>query len=144
MPDLPGRTGVVTKEVVMGALEATRVFVNRDAIVFPFSRGKKYGSPLQLFARRVFHCQPWSIAESLLVAQLSEDSIQQVLGTLRVSEAEVVRSLCGLWDGHQQTLRDIGRRLGISHQRVSQIGDKAVRKLRHYTRTRRLISFNPL
>ena len=66
--------------------------------------------------------------------------IDRVLATLEPREVMIIRSLYGLeGDGHDGfTLDELGRQLGVSRERVRQIRDKALRKLRHPSRCRRL------
>ena len=60
--------------------------------------------------------------------------MERVLNTLTEREKLVVQLRYGLRDGSEYTLAEIGRRLGISRERVRQIEDEALRKLRHPTR----------
>jgi RNA polymerase primary sigma factor len=74
----------------------------------------------------------------LASAHLMKEHIVQVLGSLGEREAEVVRLRFGI-DGEQpMTLEDIGTRFGITRERVRQIEQKAMRKLRHPSRRNQL------
>jgi len=64
--------------------------------------------------------------------------IEQVLSTLQPREALVIKLRFGLCDGCPTTLAQIGKKLGISRERVRQIEAEALRKLRHPHRRRRL------
>ncbi|MEO3746525.1 sigma-70 family RNA polymerase sigma factor [Plantactinospora sp. B5E13] len=62
--------------------------------------------------------------------------LDNVLGTLTEREAAVIRQRYGLDDDHPRTLDEIGRRHGLTRERIRQIESAAMRKLRHPTRAR--------
>ncbi len=69
------------------------------------------------------------------------DSIEEVLSTLKEREAKILRLYFGL-DGHEpMTLEEIGSMMGITRERVRQIKEKALARLRHVSRARALESF---
>jgi RNA polymerase sigma factor (sigma-70 family) len=72
--------------------------------------------------------------EQELLCSSEKESLEKVLHTLAPRETLVVKLRYGLTDGTEYTLADIGRQLGISRERVRQIEDEALRKLRHHTR----------
>lgn len=67
----------------------------------------------------------------LMVLKLGLD---RALGALETREAEILRLYFGLEDDHPLTLEEIGGRFGITRERVRQIKEKALRKLRHPSR----------
>ena len=69
---------------------------------------------------------------------LLKDEIEGVLGTLTPREAKVLEMRFGLADGKQRTLEEVGREFGVTRERIRQIEAKAIRKLRHPTRAKRL------
>ena len=75
-----------------------------------------------------------SSPEDELLVNADKESLERVLNTLTEREKLVVQLRYGLRDGSEYTLAEIGRRLGISRERVRQIEDEALRKLRHPTR----------
>ncbi len=75
-------------------------------------------------------------AYSMLREQVSE-----VLVTLSDREQQVLRLRFGLEDGSPRTLEEVGRMFNVTRERVRQIEAKALRKLRHPTRSRRLRNF---
>ncbi len=76
--------------------------------------------------------------EEELLSSSEKDSLEKVLNTLAPRETLVIKLRYGLTDGTEYTLAEIGRQLGISRERVRQIEDEALRKLRHHTRVQYL------
>lgn len=76
--------------------------------------------------------------EEELLCSSEKESLEAVLNTLQPRETLVIKLRYGLTDGTEYTLADIGRQLGISRERVRQIEDEALRKLRHHTRVQHL------
>ena len=76
--------------------------------------------------------------EEELLCSSEKESLERVLNTLAPREKHVIKLRYGLQDGTEYTLAEIGRRLGISRERVRQIEDEALRKLRHHTRVQYL------
>ena len=56
-------------------------------------------------------------------------------------EQQVLRMRFGLDDGKPRTLEDVGHRFGVTRERIRQIEAKALRKLRHPSRTKKLKGF---
>ena len=73
--------------------------------------------------------------------QLLKEQIQEVLDTLTDREGRVLQLRFGLEDGRSRTLEEVGREFGVTRERIRQIEAKALRKLRHPTRSRRLRDF---
>ena len=70
--------------------------------------------------------------------RLLRGQIDRVLDTLEEREREVIRLRFGLLDGKVYTLEQVGKRFGVTRERVRQIESKALRKLRHPSRSRYL------
>ena len=70
--------------------------------------------------------------------QLLKEQIQEVLDTLTDRESRVLQLRFGLEDGRSRTLEEVGREFGVTRERIRQIETKALRKLRHPTRSRKL------
>jgi RNA polymerase primary sigma factor len=64
--------------------------------------------------------------------------IEHVLDTLTPRERRVLKLRFGLIDGHQRTLEEVAKRIGVTRERIRQIEVKALRKLRHPTRSKQL------
>ena len=73
--------------------------------------------------------------------QLLKEQVEEVLHTLTEREARVLQLRFGLEDGRSRTLEEVGREFGVTRERIRQIEAKALRKLRHPTRSRKLRDF---
>ena len=73
--------------------------------------------------------------------QLLKEQVDEVLHTLTEREARVLQLRFGLEDGRSRTLEEVGREFGVTRERIRQIEAKALRKLRHPTRSRKLRDF---
>ncbi len=69
---------------------------------------------------------------------LLKEQLQDVLGTLTEREQKVLRLRFGLDDGRARTLEEVGREFNVTRERIRQIEAKALRKLRHPSRSRKL------
>src|SRR2546430_7441058 len=69
------------------------------------------------------------------------ESIESVLATLKEREARILRLYFGLEGQEPMTLEEIGSQLGITRERVRQLKEKALARLRHVSRARALESF---
>jgi RNA polymerase primary sigma factor len=72
---------------------------------------------------------------------LLKDRLQDVLHTLTEREQEVLTLRFGLVDGYSRTLEEVGRKFNVTRERIRQIEAKALRKMRHPTRLRKLEGF---
>ena len=70
--------------------------------------------------------------------QLLKEQIDDVLSSLTPRERQVLRFRFGLEDGRSRTLEEVGREFNVTRERIRQIEAKALRKLRHPSRSRRL------
>lgn len=71
---------------------------------------------------------------------MSRQTLEQVLDTLTVREAEVLRHRYGFYDGIPKTLEEVGKVFNLSRGRIRQIENKAIRKLRHPSRSKEMKS----
>jgi RNA polymerase primary sigma factor len=72
---------------------------------------------------------------------LLKDRITDVLHTLTEREQEVLTLRFGLADGYSRTLEEVGKKFNVTRERIRQIEAKALRKMRHPTRIRKLEGF---
>ena len=73
-------------------------------------------------------------------AMLSE-ALTEILGTLTEREADVLRMRFGMYDGRTHTLEEVGQIFGVTRERIRQIENKAIRKLRHPSRAKKIKDF---
>ena len=73
--------------------------------------------------------------------KLLKEQVEDVLHTLTERERRVLQFRFGLEDGRSRTLEEVGREFGVTRERIRQIEAKALRKLRHPTRSRKLRDF---
>ena len=71
-------------------------------------------------------------------ATLLKEQLMQVLSTLTPREEKVLRLRFGIDDGRQRTLEEVGKEFNVTRERIRQIEAKALRKLRHPSRSRKL------
>ena len=69
---------------------------------------------------------------------LLKEQLEEVMGTLTPREAKVLKLRFGLEDGKARTLEEVGREFQVTRERIRQIEAKALRKLRHPSRSKRL------
>jgi len=69
------------------------------------------------------------------------EQLKEVLETLTPREAEVLRLRFGLEDGKVRTLEEVGKEFDVTRERIRQIESKALRKLRHPSRAKKLKDF---
>ena len=80
---------------------------------------------------------PAEVASQLLL----KEQLANVLSTLTEREEKVLRLRFGLEDGRQRTLEEVGQEFQVTRERIRQIEAKALRKLRHPTRSKKLKDF---
>lgn len=73
--------------------------------------------------------------------QLLKEQLEEVLDTLTEREQRVLRLRFGLDDGRARTLEEVGQVFGVTRERIRQIEAKALRKLRHPSRSKKLKDF---
>ncbi len=70
--------------------------------------------------------------------KLLQEQLESVLHTLTQREREVIEMRFGLRDGQPRTLEDVGKRFGVTRERIRQIESKTLSKLRHPSRSQKL------
>ncbi len=73
--------------------------------------------------------------------QLRKEEVANALGTLNERERRVLQLRFGIEDGRSRTLEEVGRDFGVTRERIRQIEAKALRKLRHPSRSKKLKDF---
>jgi RNA polymerase primary sigma factor len=96
--------------------------------------GKEEDTRLKEFIEDEVTLSPFEAASR----ELLKDHIEDVLGTLNPRERKVLELRFGLRDGRTRTLEEVGKEFGVTRERIRQIEAKALRKLRHPSRSKRL------
>jgi RNA polymerase primary sigma factor len=73
--------------------------------------------------------------------QLLREQVEEILEELSERERKVLEMRFGLIDGRNRTLEEVGNEFGVTRERIRQIEAKALRKMRHPTRIRKLEGF---
>ena len=79
-------------------------------------------------------------ADATSNAMLAE-ALKEILDTLTEREADVLRMRFGMYDGRTHTLEEVGQIFGVTRERIRQIENKAIRKLRHPSRAKKIKDF---
>ena len=79
-------------------------------------------------------------ADATSNAMLAE-ALKEILDTLTEREADVLKMRFGMYDGRTHTLEEVGQIFGVTRERIRQIENKAIRKLRHPSRAKKIKDF---
>jgi RNA polymerase primary sigma factor len=74
-------------------------------------------------------------------SEMLKDRIEEVLKTLTYREREILKLRYGIGDGYTYTLEEVGKIFKVTRERVRQVEAKAIRKLQHPVRSRKLQGF---
>lgn len=133
-----------TAEEVADVLEMTSVDVSDTiqmsarhlSVDAPFT-GNDDNSLLDVLPDSDSYAEP----DSPLIEESLKMEVEKVLSSLSEREAEVIRLYFGLVNERSMTLEEIGERFKLTRERVRQIKEKSIRKLRHTSRSRNLRSY---
>ena len=101
----------------------------------------QYGSIGMDYHKRVLTiAQDMAINDHLIHGALSS-VLDEILSTLKPREERILRMRYGFYDGRPRTLEEIGQEFHLTRERIRQIEEKALRKLRHPTRTKKVKDF---
>lgn len=122
----------ISKDDIRDTMRSSGRHVSMDA---PFLQGED-GNLLDLIPGEEAH----SPENNLLTESLRRE-IDRALGTLTPREADVIRLYYGLAEGPPMTLEEIGERFELTRERVRQIKEKAIRRLKHTSRSKILRTY---
>ncbi len=111
--------------------------ISQDPVSLEMPVGEEEDSHLGDFLEDEKSKAPQDFAE----AGMLREQLASVLNTLTPREEMVIRLRYGLDDAHPRTLEDVGKEFGVTRERIRQIEAKALRKLRHPNRSKRLKDF---
>jgi RNA polymerase primary sigma factor len=110
------------------------VKVSQDPVSLETPIGEEEDSHLGDFVEDKEAISPSDAASLTLL----HNEVEDILDTLTPRERRVLQLRFGLIDGHQRTLEEVGKRFGVTRERIRQIEAKALRKLRHPSRSKKL------
>ena len=114
MAQLPERLG----------LDLTDALAGDSEVLAHFLEDKSAGSP-----------------NDSLISQDLTAQVEKALGTLSQKEKDILRLRFGIGEEGEHTLEEVGKRFAVTRERIRQIEAKALRKLRHPSRSRKLKAF---
>ena len=129
MPEEIAKKMVMPVEKVRGILKIAQQPISLETPI-----GEEKDSHLGDFLEDKEVVSPANAAAFLLL----QEQIRKILHTLKEREAEVLRLRFGIGDGYPHTLEEVGNIFNVTRERVRQIEAKALRKLRHPSRSRKL------
>ncbi|MGR3303742.1 MAG: RNA polymerase sigma factor RpoD [Candidatus Scalindua sp.] len=128
----------IAKEVKISVSEARRVLkISRHQISLDRTVGESADSAFGDFIEDDKAESPVSAAAQ----EMLKEKIESVLETLTYREREIIKLRYGIGDGYTYTLEEVGKKFMVTRERVRQIEAKAVRKLQHPVRSRKLEGF---
>ena len=89
---------------------------------------------------RELRAQAFTLQE-IAARMMLNSAVLEALGELNEREQQVVRLRFGLEDGQARTLEEVGQNFNVTRERIRQIEAKALRKLRHPSRSKKLKAF---
>mgnify|MGYP000194992365 CR=1 FL=1 len=108
--------------------------ISQDPVSLETPIGEEDDSHLGDFIKDERNVSP----EEFATNEMLKDEISEVLLTLTEREEKVIRLRFGLEDGKSRTLEEVGQMFGVTRERIRQIEAKALRKLRHPSRSKKL------
>jgi RNA polymerase primary sigma factor len=128
----------IAKEVRISVSEARRVLkISRSQISLDRPVGESEDSSFGDFVEDEKAESPVSAATQ----EMLKEKIESVLQSLTYREREIIKLRYGIGDGYTYTLEEVGKLFKVTRERVRQIEAKAVRKLQHPVRSRKLEGF---
>lgn len=111
--------------------------ISQDPVSLETPIGEEDDSHLGDFVKDPNSMTPEEYATNAIL----KEEIKEVLGTLQEREQEVLELRFGLIDGTSHTLEEVGKKFNVTRERIRQIEAKALRKLRHPSRAKKLKDF---
>ena len=128
----------IAKKMGISAEKVREVIkISQDPVSLETPIGEEDDSHLGDFLKDESSLSPEEYTEN----EILKEEIKEVLQTLQPREQEVLELRFGLIDGTCHTLEDVGKRFNVTRERIRQIEAKALRKLRHPSRAKKLKDF---
>jgi RNA polymerase primary sigma factor len=128
----------IAKEAEMSVSEARRVL---KISKHPFSLDRPIGESEDSYFGDFIEDESVDSPVQSAAQEMLKDRIDHVLKTLTYREREIIKLRYGIGDGYTYTLEEVGRIFKVTRERVRQVEAKAVRKLQHPVRSRKLEGF---
>ncbi|MEL7086924.1 MAG: RNA polymerase sigma factor RpoD, partial [Planctomycetota bacterium] len=128
----------IAEAASMPVVEARRVMkISRH----PISLDRPVGESEDSYFGDFIEDQSASNPSESATSDMLRSRIEQVLKTLTYREREIIKLRYGIGDGYTYTLEEVGRIFKVTRERVRQVEAKAIRKLQHPVRSRKLVGF---
>ena len=128
----------IAKEAEMSVSEARRVL---KISKHPFSLDRPIGESEDSYFGDFIEDESVDSPVQSATQEMLKDRIDHVLKTLTYREREIIKLRYGIGDGYTYTLEEVGRIFKVTRERVRQVEAKAIRKLQHPVRSRKLEGF---
>ncbi|NLW83677.1 MAG: RNA polymerase sigma factor RpoD [Phycisphaerae bacterium] len=128
----------IAKEAEMSIAETRRVL---KISKHPFSLDRPIGESEDSYFGDFIEDERIESPVQSATQEMLKDRIEQVLKTLTYREREIIKLRYGIGDGYTYTLEEVGRIFKVTRERVRQVEAKAIRKLQHPVRARKLEGF---
>ena len=128
----------IAKEAEMSVSEARRVL---KISKHPFSLDRPIGESEDSYFGDFIEDDSIDSPVQSATQEMLKDRIDHVLKTLTYREREIIKLRYGIGDGYTYTLEEVGRIFKVTRERVRQVEAKAIRKLQHPVRSRKLEGF---
>ena len=128
----------VAKKMGVGVEKVREVIkISQDPVSLETPIGEEEDSHLGDFVPDERNMSP----EDFTTNEILKEEIKSVLSTLQPREQQVLELRFGLIDGTSYTLEEVGKKFNVTRERIRQIEAKALRKLRHPSRAKKLKDF---
>ena len=138
--DTRRRLELIAKEMETTEEEVRRFFKLRDVYLYIKSLDEPVNEESDTLLKDFIPDEKNPLEETVTLVLLREQ-LEKVLGTLTGREREVLNLRYGLEDGKERTLEEVGKIFDVTRERIRQIEAKALRKLRHPERLKKLRDF---
>ena len=117
------------------------VFNLEKLLVIPTSLDSYVGEDEDTALHELFESNTFERPDNYVINNDLREKVVEVLGTLTDKEASVIASRFGIYDNNPRTLDSVSKDFGLTRERIRQIEAKALRKMRHPSRSRLLKDF---